>query len=70
MKKKKVVFKRGVDKIYFPCFLHLIGEYSFKHEAERQIKSVQDKFEFRKNVRFDYQANYLSDIANVIVYKN
>jgi hypothetical protein len=67
--KKKLIFKKGTDKIVFPCF-RPIGSFDFDKEAEKQIGNIQRMYKPRKDVHWEFSMSSDIDSSEVTARKN
>lgn len=68
-KLKRLIFKKGVNRIVFPAFLPS-GKFDFRQEAEKQINKIRSRYIPRKHIGWNYIANFQSGLAEVIIEKN
>ena len=66
--KKKLVFKKGIRMIIFPCMLPF-GKIDFNEQAEKEIAKTKDKYQPRKKVTWNYTMDWENQMAEVIVFK-
>lgn len=65
MKKKRLVFKKGISKIIIPFMLDISP---WQEQVKNQLNKEKSRFIKRKNVVWEFKINNFE--KNIIIYKN